>query len=516
MASTIILILSYFTTFIVLMIPIVIILLRDKYNYWKFKKVKGPKPTFIFGNMVELFTKRHHLGAHFKYLYEKTKDLPFAGIYLFHRPAIIINDIDLIKDVLAANFVYFTDHGFYFNEKTQPLMNHLFNVNGTKWKRIRTKLNAAFTPNKMKLMFEGISKCGEELTEHLKSFAESGLDVDIKDTVAKFTTDVITSCAFGIDSNSFKCPDAEFRNIGKKVFEVTTKKRINMFIALFVPELYKIINGLILDKSVTNFFINMIEDTAKYREKNNIVKNDLLQFLMHLRGNENIDEFIDTVDIQYNEMLDIHLNMLEITAQAFGFFVGGFETASTSSGFLFYELAKHPEIQSKLSKEIDDVLQKHNGKVSYEVLIEMTYMEQVIQESLRLHPPIPQLFRICTKEYIIPNSNVVIEKGTPVVISTLGIQNDPNIYPDPEKFNPDRFSPNTSRSNFSFLSFGEGPRICIGKPLAMLQIRIALLSILQHYNVSIGTKKENTLEVINKSLLMTPKDMMLKLTKRIK
>lgn len=85
------------------------------------------------------------------------------------------------------------------------------------------------------------------------------------------------------------------------------------------------------------------------------------------------------METQYSEMLDIHLNMLEITAQAFGFFVGGFETSSTCLAFLFYELAKHPKIQSKLCKEIEAVLKKHNGQMSYEVLASMSYLEQVIK-----------------------------------------------------------------------------------------------------------------------------------------
>lgn len=268
-------------------------MLLKRYDYWKAKNVDGPKPTLLLGNMKELFTIKHHLGAHFKYVYEKTKHLPYAGIYLFHRPAIIVNNVDLIKTILIKDFIHFTDHGFYFDKKTQPVANHLFNVNGAKWKGTRAKLSPAFTPNKLKNMFDTVAACGEELTKYLESFADSEIDVDIKDAVAKFTTDVIVSCAFGIDSNTFKYPDAEFREIGKAVFEVTTKRKINIFIALFIPELHKIINGRLLTEKVSDFFINLISKTVKYREENNVTKNDLLQFLMQLRNKENIDDSVD-------------------------------------------------------------------------------------------------------------------------------------------------------------------------------------------------------------------------------
>lgn len=81
-----------------------------------------------------------------------------------------------------------------------------------------------------------------------------------------------------------------------------------------------------------------------------------------------------------------------------------------------------------------------------------------------MYPPLPLLLRVCTKEYTIPNTNIVIEKGTSVMIPILGLQRDPDIYPDPMKFNPDRMSAENkvSRHKFANLPFGEGPRMCMG------------------------------------------------------
>lgn len=88
----------------------------------------------------------------------------------------------------------------------------------------------------------------------------------------------------------------------------------------------------------------------------------------------------------------------------------------------------------------------------------------MIAETLRKYPPLPILNRVCTKDIELPNSNVVVSKGTTLVIPVLGIHRDPNIYPEPEKFIPERFSEEQirDRHQYSYLPFGEGPRICIG------------------------------------------------------
>ena len=78
------------------------------------------------------------------------------------------------------------------------------------------------------------------------------------------------------------------------------------------------------------------------------------------------------------------------------------------------------------------------------------------------------LNRICVKPYKVPGTDVTIEKGTPVLISTLGLQRDPDYYPDPLKFDPERFDESGSTVPFSFLPFGEGPRICIGNKIKLL------------------------------------------------
>lgn len=92
-------------------------------------------------------------------------------------------------------------------------------------------------------------------------------------------------------------------------------------------------------------------------------------------------------------------------------------------------------------------------------------------ETLRKYPPLTLLARVAKEDYDIPNTEISLKKGTIVMISNYGIHHDPEIYPEPEKFNPDRFSKQAieNRHSFAFVPFGEGPRVCIGIRLVFLR-----------------------------------------------
>ncbi|XP_011704882.1 PREDICTED: probable cytochrome P450 6a13, partial [Wasmannia auropunctata] len=154
--------------------------------------------------------------------------------------------------------------------------------------------------------------------------------------------------------------------------------------------------------------------------------------------------------------------MAEAAAQSNAFFQAGFETSSTTMTFALYELAQHQDIQDKVHKEIDEILSKYND-MTYDAINEMTYLHMVINETIRKYPAIPILNRICTKEINLPTTNIRVPKGTSITIPILGLHLDPSIYPDPDKFDPERFNTEeiAKRHPYAYLPFGEGPHKCI-------------------------------------------------------
>ncbi|KAL2736912.1 cytochrome P450 6B5-like [Vespula squamosa] len=153
-----------------------------------------------------------------------------------------------------------------------------------------------------------------------------------------------------------------------------------------------------------------------------------------------------------------------IAAQAFVFFAAGYETSSNTIAFCLHELALNEEIQEKTRRDINDSITKRDGKLTYDAVQDMKYLDLVILETLRKYPPAPLLSRRCEYKYQIPGSKVELPAGMRVVIPIYGLHHDPDHYPDPETFNPDRFMDENKRTRhpYTYLPFGEGPRACIG------------------------------------------------------
>lgn len=123
-------------------------------------------------------------------------------------------------------------------------------------------------------------------------------------------------------------------------------------------------------------------------------------------------------------------------------------------------MARNQQIQRKVQEEIDNVLAAHdNQDFTYETIHELKYLECCIDEALRKYPIIPLLFRVCNEDFRVPDSNLVVPKGTDVMISVLGIHRNPDIYENPKEFRPERFiessTGTTAAKGCYYLPFGK-------------------------------------------------------------
>lgn len=428
-------------------------------SYWKRRGIKQKQQSFFFGSVKGLILQNECLANVTQNYYNFTKNEKICGLYFSYRPTLMINDPVLVRNIMIKDFQYFHDRGIYVNEEVDPLSGHLFSLSGEKWKKLRAKLTPTFTSGKLKGMFPILLDCGKTLQNFISNKIVTGDDIiEIRDLLARFNTDIIASVAFGIEVDSVNNPNADFRIIGRKIFEANFRNGIRLVLNFFIPKLNSILNLKGTDKEVEDFMMKIVKENVEYREANNVKRNDFMELLIQLKNygycKSSEEESTDGSKLIENDVVK-KLTLNELCAQTFVFFAAGFETSSTTMSYCLYELAKNPHIQKKLQQEIDEKIS--NNKISYEIINELKYLNLCVDETLRKYPPVPILNRETTKNYTIPDTNIVIEKGTSVIIPVYALHHDPQYFPNPEKFMPERFLEKINEDgNLIYLPFGDG------------------------------------------------------------
>ncbi|XP_024892181.1 cytochrome P450 9e2-like, partial [Temnothorax curvispinosus] len=388
----------------------------------------------------------------------------YFGLYDFITPTFVIRDPDLISTIAIKKFDNFCDHNNFLNETLEPMVSKsLFDLKGDHWREMRKLLSPSFTSSKMKMMFGLISQCAENFVDFvITKSGNTGETYDMKDILGRYANDAVATCAFGINVDSFKHPNNEFYLLAKKAMTFDNWMAFKFFLHKNFPTLAKLLNLKMFGLKIENFFKDIVSSTVKVRDEKGIVRPDMIQLMMETRNKDSGPEF----DID------------EMTAQAFVFFLAGFDSLSTAMCFVTNEVGVNPDIQSKLREEIDDVVRQTNGKPTYEAINRMKYLDAVINETLRLYPPGTFIDRKCVKETELPPATsdgepVMIKPGDNIWFPAYSLHRDPKYYPQPDKFDPERFL-NNEVDNLVYMPFGIGPRICIGNRFALMETKIML------------------------------------------
>lgn len=451
------------------------------FNRWKKVGINGPKPKLLFGNLPNVLTQKRHAFYDYQKIYNDFKDEPVVGFFSIRTAQLMIRDPELVKEVLSKSFRYFAANEFsgLVDEKSDPLFaRNPFSLTGEKWKARRAEITPAFTNNRIKalstLMDEVCVRMSEYVTQNIKPYDTA---LDVKELMAKYTTDVVSNCVFAINAESFSKEKPEIREMGRRIMDFNFMAQLVFALTTFFPVIKKFYKFTFIPREVEEFFIRIMKDAIRHREQNNIVRNDYLDHLLSLKEKKQISE-------------------IDMAGHGVSFFADGFETSSLVMTYCLLDIASHPKIQKQLREEIRNVQNNKEG-LSYETIAEMTFLDQVLNESLRLHPIIPILAKLCTEdvELVGPKDKKIrITAGTSVTIPYF-IHFDELYYDEPEKFKPERFSPANGgtkpyREKGVYFPFGEGPRMCLGMRFALAQAKRGIVEIIDKFEITVNSKTQ--------------------------
>lgn len=274
------------------------------FDYWKVRGIPYIKPEPFFGNFREVCTFKTIMGIHVANLYNKMTG-PYFGMFILDKPYFVIKDPELVKMVLVKDFNYFQNRTVFSNADNEPIAAHmLFVSKNPEWKIMRNKVSPVYTTGKLRGMLLLINEVGEELKSYLSKNCLDGKCVEVKEICSKFTTDVISSCAFGINAHSLDA-EGQFRKIGRMIFDFRWKIIVPQLSYFFAPELVRLFKMKFIDPEATALLQNAFMKAINERERRQFKRNDLIDILVQLK---NEGGFCD--DFKFGKYLNFNVNKL--------------------------------------------------------------------------------------------------------------------------------------------------------------------------------------------------------------
>uniref|UniRef100_A0A669EF04 unspecific monooxygenase n=1 Tax=Oreochromis niloticus TaxID=8128 RepID=A0A669EF04_ORENI len=461
------------------------------WTYGTFKRlgVPGPSPIPFFGTMLKYRKGFFNFDEECYKKYGK-----MWGIFDGRQPVLCITDPAMIKTILIKEcYSFFTNRrNFRLNG---PLYDAVSIAEDDQWRRIRSVLSPSFTSGRLKEMFDIMKQHSTVLISSMKKKADKDEPLELKEFFGPYSMDVVTSTAFSVDIDSLNNPSDPFVTNIKKMLKFDLFSPILLAVAFF-PFMIPILEKLefsFFPASVTDFFYTALQKIKIDRETSK----------QKVRLCSNV----------YIPPISSGLTDHEILSQAMIFLFAGYETTSSSLTFLSYNLATNPRVMKKLQEEVDATF-PNKAPIQYQELMQMEYLDCVINESLRLFPIASRLERVAKASVEI--NGFVIPKGMVVMVPTWPMHRDPEIWPEPEKFKPERFSKENKETidPYIYMPFGAGPRNCIGMRFALVVMKLAIVEILQRYSFSVCKETEIPFELDIQVFLQPKRPIKLKLVPR--
>ena len=404
----------------------------------------GPKPHFLIGNMP--LASRDPLAIFEKWARE------FGDIFYYRALWIhvyFLNHPDLIDAVLVRNYQNFLkDH--VVRKSRWFFGDGLLTNEGESWLRQRRLAQPAFHRERI----AGYAKIMTDYAEEMLATWREGEVRDVHQEMMQLTLKIVVRALFNVES----------QEVGHISAAMNVMMSNSVGIRLLLPPAARFLPtpAMMEFRRAVRHLDDMVYRIISERRKNETDTGDLLSMLMQARDEDG------------GRMSDKQLRDEIMT-----FLLAGHETTALALSWSWHLLGQNPEADAKLHAELDRVLAGRTPEFSD--LRNLVYAERVVKESMRLYPPAWSLARTVVKDFDIAGYR--IPAGANVVMSTWVMHHDPRYFPDPYKFDPDRWLSEQSQKlpRFAYFPFGGGPRQCIGNSFAMMEATLLLAAIAQRF-----------------------------------
>lgn len=342
-------------------------------------------------------------------------------------------------------------------ETAAPLLGKgLLSNDGESWVRQRKLIQPVFNPKPIEQYANFILPTTEALLERWRPAARAGQMVNVSEEMLRLTLTVIAHAMFSADIHA---QTGEFRTAFDDILKYLNARLLSPFQSGWAAPSQRRMQAAI------HVLDTYIYGLMTERRRSGIEREDLLSRLLQARIPETGEPLSDQ----------------QIRDELMTLFFAGHETTAHSLSWMWYLLAKNPAVESHLLADLDTIF--HGETPTNARLDEIPYAMQVFQETLRIYPPLWLFARRAVAEDAV--MGVRVPAGQIILLSPYVTQRLPEFWNEPDKFDPDRFTPEKikERHRFSYFPFSAGPRLCIGFNLAGIEARLVLLRILQEFTL---------------------------------
>ena len=445
---------------------------------------EGSKPTLFLGTLPELIKK----GFFQMDVDSVTQHGTYFGTFVGHIATVMVSDPDMIKEIAVKQFQNFQD-------RTQSVVIPWFwqkavnNATGGHWRMLRQTISPTFSSGKLRKMEPILDKCLDSFVNVLhKAVEEEKAVVDIQSVFEALTLDIVSSTSFGIEVNSQEKPDDPFVINAREAFNINLASSPVYLINFLFPESKNLLKHIpVPDSKGLTYMKEVIKKVIHERSRSGTQEvHDLLQLLIDANQDDSDNKDDDIDSVQYEGEKKRRLTDEEVLANAVTFLIAGYDTTASTLTWVVYMLATNLEVQERLICEIDQEL--GDKRPNYENVFKLQYLDMVLSETLRLYAPAIRVNRQVVRDTEICGR--ILPGGISVTFPIAGLHRLPEFWPEPEKFDPERFSPENKEKihRFAYMPFGLGPRNCVGMRLAQFVVKIAVVTLLQRYKIEPSDK----------------------------
>jgi len=424
------------------------------------------------------------------------------GFFTGGEPFLTITDLDMTKQILIKDFDAFSNRMIKLSQ-SEPFVSNLIMTDGKKWKETRTLLSTTFSAAKMKLMMKSMHKKTDRMINNFASLEKRGESFDCYSKFQALTLEVICECALALESN---CQDNVESDTLLKQLITFQKAAFGPVVALFYyfPLLRKVISSISRKFTVASRMSRMIVAHLKkvlaYRKRVGISSQtlDVIQLMLNTSLTVNTDVKGRNLPVLTDD---------DIIGNCFMFLFAGFETTANALAFTTLMLARNPDIQERLYEEINKIIPEDEENITYDQIFDIEYLEQVLNESLRMYPPVISF----VLRRAVRTTNVggyEIPKNTNILIPLWNIHRNSENWPEPDVFDPERFSPETlkteQRHPMAFIPFGAGPRNCIGMRFAKMEAKLAIIKMVKKFRIVLPPGAPENPKIVTPSFGIKP------------